>query len=165
MNERIKELAEQAGVLFDTDPTYTYGASPKVLERFAELVRQDEREAYSIRRSNKRENRMNTQPEALRLADVLNLLGMDMQTPRLAAAELRRLHEENERLLAANRDVIDYFDALMVDYKKLQEVNQELAEALEGLVAMAENFASELHKDHPDVVTSKAALAKARGME
>jgi len=45
MNERIKELAEQAGVLFDTDPTYTYGASPKVLERFAELVRKDEREA------------------------------------------------------------------------------------------------------------------------
>jgi phosphatidylserine decarboxylase len=43
MNERIKELAEQAGVLFDTDPTYTYGASPKVLERFAELVRQNER--------------------------------------------------------------------------------------------------------------------------
>jgi len=42
MNERIKELAEQAGVLFDTDPTYTYGASPKVLERFAELVRQNE---------------------------------------------------------------------------------------------------------------------------
>jgi hypothetical protein len=38
MNERIRELAEQAGVLFDTDPTYTYGASPKVLERFAELV-------------------------------------------------------------------------------------------------------------------------------
>jgi hypothetical protein len=45
MNERIKQLAEQAGVLFDTDPTYTYGASPKVLERFAELVRQEEREA------------------------------------------------------------------------------------------------------------------------
>jgi glutamyl/glutaminyl-tRNA synthetase len=45
MNERIKQLAEQAGVLFDTDPTYIYGASPKVLERFAELVRQDEREA------------------------------------------------------------------------------------------------------------------------
>jgi hypothetical protein len=44
MNEKLKELAEQAGVLFDTDPTYTYGASPKVLERFADLVRQDERE-------------------------------------------------------------------------------------------------------------------------
>ena len=41
----IKELAEQAGVIFDTDPTYTYGASPKVLERFAELVAAAEREA------------------------------------------------------------------------------------------------------------------------
>jgi hypothetical protein len=45
MNERLKELAEQAGVIFDSDPTYTYGASPKVLEHFAKLVRQDEREA------------------------------------------------------------------------------------------------------------------------
>jgi hypothetical protein len=45
MNERLKELAEQAGVIFDSNPTYTYGASPKVLERFADLVRQDEREA------------------------------------------------------------------------------------------------------------------------
>ena len=41
MNERIKELAVQAGVLFDIDPTYTYGASPAVLERFAELVLQN----------------------------------------------------------------------------------------------------------------------------
>ena len=41
----IKELAEQAGVIFDTDPTYTYGASPKVLKRFAELVAAAEREA------------------------------------------------------------------------------------------------------------------------
>ena len=45
MNKRLKELAEQAGVLFDIDPTYTYGASPAVLERFAELIRADEREA------------------------------------------------------------------------------------------------------------------------
>jgi len=41
----IKELAEQAGVIFDTDPTYTYGASPKVLKRFAELVAAAERAA------------------------------------------------------------------------------------------------------------------------
>jgi hypothetical protein len=47
MNERLKELAEQSGVLFDIDPTYTYGASPAVLERFANLVRQDEREAIA----------------------------------------------------------------------------------------------------------------------
>jgi hypothetical protein len=41
MNEKLKELAVQAGVLFDIDPTYTYGASPAVLERFAELVLQN----------------------------------------------------------------------------------------------------------------------------
>lgn len=39
-----------------------------------------------------------TQPEALRLAEVLDLLWLDGQTPRQAAAELRRLHAENEAL-------------------------------------------------------------------
>ena len=39
MNERIKELAEQAGF-------YKYGSHfEEIIERFAELVRQDEREA------------------------------------------------------------------------------------------------------------------------
>ena len=42
MNERIKELAEQAGVAFDSlGASYTYGSLPDFLERFAELVRQD----------------------------------------------------------------------------------------------------------------------------
>lgn len=41
MNERIKELAEQAGL-----PKYiTRELCPTVIERFADLVRQDEREA------------------------------------------------------------------------------------------------------------------------
>jgi len=45
MNERIKELAEQAGITFDPlGAAYTYGSLPDFLERFAELVRQDERE-------------------------------------------------------------------------------------------------------------------------
>ena len=45
MNERIKELAEQAGITFDTlGASYTYGSLPDFLERFAELVRADERE-------------------------------------------------------------------------------------------------------------------------
>jgi hypothetical protein len=45
MNERIKELAEQAGVMFNTlGATYPCGCLSDVLERFAELVRQDERE-------------------------------------------------------------------------------------------------------------------------
>jgi NAD(P)H-flavin reductase len=49
MNERIKELAEQAGVTFhhSLGATYAYGTLPDLLERFAELVRQDEREAIA----------------------------------------------------------------------------------------------------------------------
>ena len=46
MNERTKELAEQAGVTFDSlGASYTFGSLQDFLERFAELVRQDEREA------------------------------------------------------------------------------------------------------------------------
>jgi hypothetical protein len=47
MNERLKELAEKAGVSFHhaLGATYTYGKLSEILERFAELVRQDEREA------------------------------------------------------------------------------------------------------------------------
>jgi hypothetical protein len=39
--------------------------------------------------------------EALRLADELETLGFDFQTPRLAAAVLRRLHEVNQELVEA----------------------------------------------------------------
>ena len=47
MNERIKELAEQSGVIFHNTlgAVYTYGTLPDLLERFAELIRADEREA------------------------------------------------------------------------------------------------------------------------
>jgi hypothetical protein len=46
MKERLKELAEQAGVTFDSlGASYTYGSLPDFLERFAELVRQDETKA------------------------------------------------------------------------------------------------------------------------
>jgi len=42
MNERLKELAEQAGVTFDSlGASYTYSSLPDLLERFAKLVRQD----------------------------------------------------------------------------------------------------------------------------
>ena len=44
MNERIKELAEQAGIEYSSQWTY-WTAYGQDLERFAELVRQDEREA------------------------------------------------------------------------------------------------------------------------
>ena len=79
---------------------------------------------------------MNTQPIALRLAEDLEKhVGGNIAYR--SAAKLRRLHE----------------------------VNQELVEALEALTSMSEYFPSELHKDHPDVITAKAALAKARGTE
>jgi hypothetical protein len=47
MSDRIKELAEQAGVSFHhaLGATYTYGKLYEILERFAQLVRDDEREA------------------------------------------------------------------------------------------------------------------------
>lgn len=44
MNERIKELAEQAGIKFSKDWGECYTGNVQ-LERFAQLVRQDEREA------------------------------------------------------------------------------------------------------------------------
>ena len=43
MNERIKELAEQAGFEYSSQWTY-WTAYEQDLERFSELVRKDERE-------------------------------------------------------------------------------------------------------------------------
>ena len=43
MNERIKELAEQAALL---GPTSRVGNAHEAAERFAELVRQDERNKF-----------------------------------------------------------------------------------------------------------------------
>jgi len=40
MNERLKELADEAGLVWQFSPAYE-----KCLERFAELIRADEREA------------------------------------------------------------------------------------------------------------------------
>ena len=44
MSDYIKKLAEQAGMEWDTH-IWCWLANPPHLERFAELVRQDEREA------------------------------------------------------------------------------------------------------------------------
>ena len=51
---------------------------------------------------------MSKQPEALRLADWLDADACDLQTPRLAAAELRRLHSVNAVLLSALQDIARY---------------------------------------------------------
>ena len=45
MNKRLKELAEQAGLSREFSVSGLWLADDEELERFAELVRQDEREA------------------------------------------------------------------------------------------------------------------------
>ena len=55
------------------------------------------------------------QPEALRLADDLNKnRPVSGPTAKDAAAELRRLHEENERLHVENRRLIDRIETMGV---------------------------------------------------
>jgi len=77
------------------------------------------------------------QPKALRLADVLDLLAMDMTTPKEASAELRRLNEVNQELLNALRiitlachlDNIDGNLGLNVDGSILDLANAAIAKA------------------------------------
>ena len=45
MNERLKEIAEQSGITFDSlGASYTSGSLLDFLERFADLIRADERD-------------------------------------------------------------------------------------------------------------------------
>lgn len=96
---------------------------------------------------------MTTQPEALRLAELCegsaNAGSAEPWTRRQAAAELRRLHQ-------SEREAWRYAD-------ELEQSRKALLEALERLVGMAETFSDELHKDHPDVVDARAAIAKHGG--
>ena len=50
---------------------------------------------------------MTTQPEALRLADILQHKLPSIECLEVAAAELRRLHGVNQELLAALKEVYD----------------------------------------------------------
>lgn len=61
------------------------------------------------------------QPEALRLAYTLDLLAMDMKTPRMAATELRRQHAEIETLRAG-------YDAARLEIESLKERVQQLGQ-------------------------------------
>lgn len=70
---------------------------------------------------------------ALKLADTLDTTIDFQMRAREAAAELRRL----------------------------TKVSTSLLEALKTLTSMAESFPSELHKDHPDVIAARAAIANA----
>ncbi len=67
---------------------------------------------------------MEKQPEALRLADVLDLLWMDGHTPQKAAAELRRLHSMNAQLLELLEEARD---ELKVEEEQLEFVSRIFA--------------------------------------
>ena len=59
---------------------------------------------------------MTTQPEALRLADLLvEYLGADHPAVRAISAELRRLHADNERLEKLCHDFIEELTVLRYD--------------------------------------------------
>jgi hypothetical protein len=63
------------------------------------------------------------------------------------------LIDENQRLRAELK-----FNTLPA-----QPAVHDLLNALETLTNMAESFPDELHKDHPDVIAARAAIAKATG--
>ena len=97
---------------------------------------------------------MNTQPEALRLADELdadsNIIGYDKH-----AAELRRLHAEVEELRGALDEAMWH-----VKYKELKAVNEELLEALK---AMLTNWEEDPAYGSDAADKARAAIAKAGG--
>jgi hypothetical protein len=110
---------------------------------------------------------MNTQPEALRLADALDQFHNPCD--KKAAAELRRLHEfelahkewiaKTDWMKAAPFELgMHKADVLKQRIDRLHEVNQELVEALHQIIALPED--SRIHYK-----VARKALAKARRTE
>lgn len=110
---------------------------------------------------------MSEQPEALRLADDLEIDYVWEVVACKAAAELRRLHAENERLHQINQShemklsVRGYeiqIEDLRLAHAELRERNAELLEALKR-IADPRN----IHFAGDAQVVARAAIAKAEG--
>ena len=80
---------------------------------------------------------MNTQPEALRLADRLNFYALE-------------------------QPLQSVIDDTIIELRRLHEVNQELVEPSEGMID-AHAIPSSICKDRPAYEKAQAALAKAKG--
>ncbi len=65
---------------------------------------------------------MSDKPEALRLADQLEIMSLSTKWDKAAASELRRLH-------AANIDCVDHFNAIKSERDELLAVLKELQES------------------------------------
>ena len=108
---------------------------------------------------------MSAQPEALRLADLLDLYyeNRGPADEKQAAAELRRLNELHElyqekvqRLTAGNKDCLNHFDTLM------DERNQ-LLDALETAIDVMLDKGIPVDPEHPHRLAlnqAEAAVAK-----
>ena len=99
--------------------------------------------------------------EALRLAELIERDYHDETlAPRKAAAELRRLHAENETLKKSHKESLYY---AMGQASALRELNAELVEALRPFAKT--DLTNPLVRDSFgfDVLTARAALAKAQG--
>lgn len=109
------------------------------------------------------------QPKPLRLAECLErdceMNWPDYDNQMDAAAELRRLHDENGRLLQVNLDEHEHFDALMADYIQQSAINAQLLEALEGITGWCQgyeaNIGNEMAVRHLEA--ARAAIAAAKG--
>lgn len=101
-----------------------------------------------------------TQPEALRLADLLEM-GSIWQDQEKAAAELRRLHAENEAL----REAIEAFGKRQEWWNEkmfaIEQQRDALLEALKEIVAAADGKGWE--QLDPSFKKARAAIAKAEG--
>jgi len=105
---------------------------------------------------------MTTQPEALRLADALEVRGFLGTTASDAAAELRRLHKEIGDWDRVCDQHLKHIDKLKQRMKRAEALNQELLEALKLAMLDWENMrvvpsASRAHK------AARAAIAKVEG--
>ena len=111
---------------------------------------------------------MNTQPEALRLADALMLERPNVKaaTRQDAAAELRRLHKTNQNSIAAltkANEQTEHFERL---WYLRGDLIEELVEALDALIVYTEACEGMLNASPAgQVISARAALTKARGTE
>ena len=102
---------------------------------------------------------MNTQPEALRLAELLDttyvVSAVTNNRCQQAAAELRRLHAETTN----QQDWLVEWRKCEAETKRLHALNQELLEALKALVQVT----AHLDPCPATVEQARAAIIKATG--
>ena len=100
---------------------------------------------------------MSDQPEALRLADMLEKMPLG-ECDEQAAAELRRLHEQNQRFYAQHASVVSDYEKAVVALKAQRDA---LLEALELLVSYTESCEGLLNASPAGQVLKARAAIKA----